>query len=76
MASFRTNLSFSRRCVALDSIQELRMSVWSISDAEFSDLVKEVKDKGWDLSLTRRSVQLPQPQQLQQAQPDEDAILL
>ena len=57
------------RCVALESIQELRMSVWSISDAEFSDLVKEVKEKGWDLSLTRRTVQLPQPQQVQPVEP-------
>jgi hypothetical protein len=49
--------------VALESIQELRMSAWSISDHEFNDLVSEVRQKGWDLSLTRRiSQQLANPQ--------------
>jgi hypothetical protein len=46
--------------MTLDSIVELRMSVWSINDAEYAELVSEVQKKGWDLSLTRKIAQINQ----------------
>jgi hypothetical protein len=37
------------------------MSAWSISDVEYKDLQADVKLKGWDLSLTRRTAQAQTP---------------
>lgn len=47
-------ISSLKRCLTLERIQELRVSAWSVSDPEFEEVATEVKQKGWDLSLTRK----------------------
>ena len=50
--SMKTVQSVLTNCI---SIKELRISDWSVTSEEFSQLAAGIKDNNWDLTVSRKS---------------------